>query len=260
MRTDTDRHGQARTGTDAVRRTARRGAGFTLMELLIVIAIMAIISTVAVGGYFGMMRAAAYSSAHAGVYNTLLLAKQRAVIDGKVTSLMILNATNYVVVRAVGRISHVDAGVAHDAYSDLSGALGTIDVFNLDSTGGGAFKKVTISRAIELRLKDEMGAPYTVPEGYRFEGAGAGFFLEGDRYGFALHGVQALPRGYLFTGALPREVRFNVDGSRIKPDSAPLEPITIEETIRKENKIRFEVAASGTVTDKSLLPEEEETP
>lgn len=242
-------------------RTSRGCAAFTLMELLVVIAIMAIISTIAVGGYFGMIRAAAYSAARDNVYNTLSLTRQRSVIDGKVTSFMILDATNYVVVRAVGRISHIDKNVAFDAYTDLSGAETKeagkqIEIYNLDAKDfkNGTFKRVTIQPA-DLSLRDPTvpdSEPYDKKNynvsGYRFVGAGGDFFAVGDRYGFALHSQQSLPRGFLFTDS-PQEIRFKEAGS-CDADKT----VTLAEKIRKDkNYIKLMIKKSGEIVDNSAV-------
>ena len=63
-------------------RTAPARAAFTLMELLVVMSIMLIVSTILVAGYFGMTRAASYTAAETDVFNHLQLARQRASLDG----------------------------------------------------------------------------------------------------------------------------------------------------------------------------------
>jgi prepilin-type N-terminal cleavage/methylation domain-containing protein len=225
-------------------------AGFTLMELLVVITIMGLISTIAVSSYFGITRAAAYSASHDTLYNTLVLTKQRAVIDGKMTSLVILNASEYTVVRAVGRISHVELGCAYDAYSDLSGAVSTepSEIYNLDTNTLTTISQTVTISACPLWITDSFGATYPATA-YKFNGAVAGFFAVGDRYGFPLHSKQVLPRGYTFAPPFPQEVRFNPDGS-----CAVAKEIVVVEKIRPSNQIKFAVAASGTVTDNSSVP------
>ena len=225
-------------------------AGFTLMELLVVITIMALISTIAVSSYFGITRAAAYSASHDNLYNTLVLTKQRAVIDGKMTSLVILNASEYTVVRAVGRISAVETVCSYDAYSDLSGAVSTTasEIYNLDSTLTTISQTVTISAEL-LGITDPFTGTAYPATAYKFAGAGSSFFAVGDRYGFALHSKQVLPRGYTFDPPYPQEVRFNPDGS-----CADAKEIVVVEKIRPSNQIKFAVAASGTVTDNSSVP------
>lgn len=53
--------------------------GFTLLELLVVMGIMALLMTVGMAGYFGMRRGAEMRSASAMVQTTLMLARQQAV-------------------------------------------------------------------------------------------------------------------------------------------------------------------------------------
>jgi prepilin-type N-terminal cleavage/methylation domain-containing protein len=226
-------------------------AGFTLMELLVVITIMGLISTIAVSSYFGITRAAAYSASHDTLYNTLVLTKQRAVIDGKATSLVILSSNEYTVVRAVGRISHLTPAVS-DAYADLSGAVSDkpSEIYNLDSTLTTISQSVTIQSGTQPIKDPFTGTDYDATA-YKFTGAGAGFFAVGDRYGFALHSKQVLPRGYNFTNsvAFPQEVRFNPDGS-----CAGDNEIVVVEKIRPSNQITFEIKASGNVKDNSSVP------
>jgi prepilin-type N-terminal cleavage/methylation domain-containing protein len=229
-------------------------AGFTLMELLVVITIMGMISTIAVSSYFGVTRAAAYSASHDNVYNTLVLTKQRAVIDGKTTSLVILNASEYTVVRAVGRVSGVEASCSYDAYADLSGAVSTgVEIYNLDASAP-TNMTVTISFESSFGMRDPFAGVDYPATAYKFAGAGSSFFAVGDRYGFALHSKQVLPRGYTFEAAeapappFPQEVRFNPDGT-----CATVNAIVIVEKIRPSNRIEFEIKASGTVIDNSAV-------
>ena len=65
---------------------ARRG--FSLLELLAVMSIMAMLSTLAVTSYFGAIRGMASRGAKKHFQNTLLLARQRACIDGARVRLM----------------------------------------------------------------------------------------------------------------------------------------------------------------------------
>lgn len=61
----------------------KRSSGFTLIELMVVIGIMVLISSIVVTGSFGMSRASGYMAAENVVYNTLQAARQKACTDGK---------------------------------------------------------------------------------------------------------------------------------------------------------------------------------
>lgn len=63
------------------RRGARRtlSAGFTLLELLVVMGIMLLLMSTGVAGYFGMRRGAEMRGASSTVQTTLMLARQQAI-------------------------------------------------------------------------------------------------------------------------------------------------------------------------------------
>lgn len=110
----------------------REKAGFTLLELLTVMAIMALLSTFAVTSYFGAIRGMTRRSAIKHLVNTLELAKQRAAMEGVNVSVLIYNEKtgdknnkdayipSYVIVRELGRVSHEDkADMIYDEFTPL---------------------------------------------------------------------------------------------------------------------------------------------
>ena len=101
-------------------------AAFTLMELLVVMSIMLIVSTILVAGYFGMTRAASYTAAETDVFNHLQLARQRASLDGTRVFFLLIDSNSYVLVHGAGTLTKdMDSktfGGRHrfyDAYADL---------------------------------------------------------------------------------------------------------------------------------------------
>ncbi len=65
--------------------------GFTLLELLIVMAIMIILMTIAVAGYGGIRRGAAIRGAVMTLRTTLMLARQEAVTKRKTVTVQFVN-------------------------------------------------------------------------------------------------------------------------------------------------------------------------
>ncbi len=125
--------------------------GFTLMELLAVMAIMAVLTTFAVTSYFAAINGMAKRSAVKHVVNTLVLARQRACMEGVRVSVVFFNemkgyekdsdgelltssgheilSPTYVICRAVGHLSYVDSsGVIGDEFADLDKMFGTEDL------------------------------------------------------------------------------------------------------------------------------------
>ncbi len=117
-------------------RPAAARRGFSLLELLAVIAIMALLSTMAVTSYFSAVRGMASRSAKRHFENALVQARQRACMDGVRVSLMAFNeslsydttgqkiqesAGCYVVCREIGRISWVPDSQTYlvDEFADL---------------------------------------------------------------------------------------------------------------------------------------------
>lgn len=115
--------------------SARRG--FTLLELLTVVMIMALLSMLALTSYFSAIRGMAQRGAGEHFINTLAQARQRACIDGTRVSVMAFNqlhsyseenkpifTPSYVVCRALGRISMVNGDVLFDEFNDLEQLFG----------------------------------------------------------------------------------------------------------------------------------------
>lgn len=100
-----------------------RSRGFSLMELLAVMSIMALLTTLAVTSYFGAVRGMARRSAVKHFANTLILARQRACMENVRISVVVFNeligekdtnlspadvTPSYVVCKMLGRLSLVD--------------------------------------------------------------------------------------------------------------------------------------------------------
>ncbi|MDD4621790.1 MAG: type II secretion system protein [Kiritimatiellae bacterium] len=110
----------------------RRRSGFSLLELLAVMSIMAMLSTVAVTGYFSAVRGMARRSAVKHLVNTLVLARQRACLEGARISVMLYNENtgddeqgsaavvpSYVVCKEIGTISNISGDRLIDEFETL---------------------------------------------------------------------------------------------------------------------------------------------
>ena len=111
--------------------------GFSLMELLAVMAIMGILSTMAITGYFSAVRGMARRRAVSNLVAALSQARQRACIDGTRTALVCYNVKSdanstdlktvsptYVVCKALGRVTSIASGKIGDEFTPLDKIFG----------------------------------------------------------------------------------------------------------------------------------------
>ncbi|MDD4870367.1 MAG: prepilin-type N-terminal cleavage/methylation domain-containing protein [Kiritimatiellae bacterium] len=97
--------------------------GFTLLELLTVMAIMAIVSSIAIMGYFAAVRGSGTRSAIEHMTQMISLARQTAIMQGKKVIVVFgQDRTNgwYSLCRAEGAITSVSSGYITDEYADWS--------------------------------------------------------------------------------------------------------------------------------------------
>jgi prepilin-type N-terminal cleavage/methylation domain-containing protein len=212
--------------------------GFSLLELMAVMAIVALLSTLAVTSYFSAIRGMAWRSAQRNLTNALTFARQRASIDGCRVSFLMFNeigaytddggiedlASSYVVCREIGRLSYVkNNNLLVDEFLDLD------QLFKGDSTadvGVGALRLYNMTagfrdtvRQAAVKLPDgdfSREAPYSSPtvplqiDVYGFErlsgekssnsggNASSADWIVGDVYGVEAMPAQTLPKGYAF--------------------------------------------------------------
>lgn len=107
--------------------------GFSLMELLAVMAIMGILATVAVTGYFSAVRSMTRRRAVSNFVATLQQARQRACIDGTRMAVVCYpentqsstpQANLYVVCKALGRVTSVSGSQIGDEFTPLDTIFG----------------------------------------------------------------------------------------------------------------------------------------
>ena len=116
--------------------TSTTKGGFTLVELLVVVGIMASMATLSIGGYFAVSRGMADRGALAAATSVIVLAQERACIDLTPTVVYFYNevvqrededagvdrvvAGVAVAVRRAGRVTRVAANSIGDEFADLN--------------------------------------------------------------------------------------------------------------------------------------------
>lgn len=236
----------------------KKRRGFSLLELLAVMSIMALLSTLAVTSYFSAVRGMANRSARRNFENSLVLARQRACIDGARVSLIAFNevaaydtdgktvkdlAASYVVCKEIGRLTLVSGNYLYDEFSDLKQLFG-------ENTSGDSFSS-TYRGGIRLYNLDvgswTMVKPYVVQKdegsqaklpysdvSYQFKahafemmsgtgtkstGTGTRDWKAGDAYGVEVAPVQSLPKGFTF-GELSDTDMTDVQHVTFEPDGS----------------------------------------
>jgi len=128
--------------------------GFSLLELLAVMSIMGLLTTLAVTSYFGAARGMARRGAIKHMVNTLTLARQRACMDNARVSVVLYNEVSgildddsggtkkavtpsYVVCKEVGKITMVTGNYLIDEFNALDNMFATVPLDNAASYKGG---------------------------------------------------------------------------------------------------------------------------
>ena len=216
-------------------RKKRSVGGFSLLELLAVMSIMALLSTLAVTSYFGAVRGMSIRSAKRHFENALVQARQRACIDGARVSLIAFNeitafesnskeikemAACFVVCKEMGRISYVSGAYLFDEFSELKQLFGTdsssgsgdlsreggIRLYNLNEGSWTLVRPFVEKRELGSQSRLLYSGGTLTFEVYAFESTGvkssnAGTSWEvGDAYGIEVSPVQSLPKGFTFSG------------------------------------------------------------
>lgn len=216
-------------------------SGFTLLELIAVIGIIAIMSLVVLGGFNGIGRALARESGESTLRRALNLARQQACVDGQDVYVWVTGVNSFAVVRKAGTvtdrktsaslsfdyaggkksISDLGNGNAlwvYDAYADLGAAgLGiSFDDETWDDVSVHAvldnYKGLLIFDMEDGTMANVVVAPMfnTAADAWVFgvnkDEAGSSF-SEGHDYGWLVMPQQSLPKGYVFEGS------YKEDGS-----------------------------------------------
>ena len=192
----------------------KRQDGFTLIELMVVMGLMILISSIVVSGTFGMTRSSSYRVAEDIVFNTLQMARQRACTDGKrvIVAFMVDRSDNYEdnalsIIEATGTITEeVTENYIQDRCATLSKYTGsgvrvsgesTNTVWNLRT--GAKFTGFTLTitpiEGVPLPGRNNDSYSYSVSQIRPKGGFDRTFWAKGDPYGFQVGQSQTLPKG-----------------------------------------------------------------
>lgn len=263
----------------------RRSGGFTLLELIAVIGIVALMATVVVGGFTGMAEAMARTAAWQSLQRAVMLAREDATIDGNDTYLFAVDVDRFCLVRKAGVVTGVVNGERPwgigestknckwivDEYADLADRWESLGV-TLQTTADGDLTTEAATLA-EIITEDYDGtlvfdidtgsyARITTPSHWESSidawvfgvEKGASGFAVNNRYGWVTQPVYALPEGWVFEGT------WNDDGT--KKDSA-IKNIKVHfepgGKLEKSVSIKLEKPASGqkmeiSVTNTGVKP------
>ncbi|MDA3923741.1 MAG: prepilin-type N-terminal cleavage/methylation domain-containing protein [Kiritimatiellae bacterium] len=260
----------------------KRVYGFSLLELLAVMSIMGLLTTLAVTSYFSAARGMARRGAVKHLVNSLVLARQRACMDNARVSVFIYNefkgiivkdsggteesvVPSYVVCKETGKITMVQGSYLVDEFNALDKTYETFEknkhsasykggfrLYNL-SVGGFSFvypwvvnvaKNVLTARDSPYKSRIEQNI-----NAWAFEiSRDAINWNVGDSYGIESAPSQTLPRGYQIDNIGDDKndfmvVTFLSDGRALKAET-----ITLEETRMPLKKTKIKVTTQGLIT------------
>ncbi len=251
-----------------------KNAGFSLLELLAVMSIMALLTTLAVTSYFSAVRGMGRRSAVNNLANTLIQARQRACMDNARVSVVMFNEVvgietkdvkpSYVICKAIGKITYYSSPKLVDEYTALdtvfgtenlgSGYKGVMKLYNL-SQGGFSYVYPWVQEyQLNCASASKSNTPYTLNT-YAFEinnsvatGQGGNVWKVGDSYGVEAAPVQNLPRGFLIKNL--EESHTKVEYVTFLPDGRSLsrKTITIRELRPPNKSVSMTVSTDGQIS------------
>ncbi len=204
---------------------------FTLIELLLVIAIMGLMGTAAVGGYRAMQRGMEERGVMQNASQFIRSAYQRAQVDRTPVAIYFWNETireetqdesivvvgKAVAVRQMGRISYIDGSYLCDEFGDLKFRCANDDDSEMGSAGspnnaagialyrmkGNEVTRTLVTpetelRDVEIRLVSSEEIRPIELYGFKIVDGGVGNWRKGDAYGMEFSEIQ-LPHNFIFT-------------------------------------------------------------
>lgn len=234
--------------------------GFSLMELLAVMAIMGILSTLAVTGYFSAVRGMTRRRAVSNLIAALNQARQRASIDGTRTALICYNvkhvatpnlsdlrtfSPSYVICKALGRVtcnnpSSVLGGnpLFGDEFTPLDKVFGAVSsdysfgsrrLYNLSDKEWSEVGDTVTLGAYNANLKSSLtGENLPTTEMlwcFTKKGGGNASWKVGDLYGIEVSPPEVLPKNIYFqtlgAGTGQITVLFDSDGCPKNQNGSP---------------------------------------
>ena len=263
----------------------RRSGGFTLLELIAVIGIVALMATVVVGGFTGMAEAMARTAAWQSLQRAITLAREDATIDGNDTYLFAVDIDRFCLVRKAGVVTDLVEGEKPwglngsskncmwvvDEYADLADRWESFGV-SFEKTDAGDLTE-DAQKLSDIITEDWDGTlVFDITEGTyarittpsHWESAidawvfgverGASGFAVDNQYGWVTQPVYALPEGWVFEGT------WKEDGTR---DNAAIKAIKVHfepgGKLEESVSIKIEKPASGqkmeiSVTNTGVKP------
>lgn len=216
-----------------MRRVPGQLRGFTLVELLVTMGLMALLATMSIAGYYGAVRGMTDRGVKQDLVSFLRLAQQRALVDQVPTAVFCMNrflrqgnqdlgeadrvVGMAVAVRMAGRMSYVKGNYLSDEYADLDKTYSTrraggnagstmrlwrmvknSNVNSCFSTVRDTVEKVNLS--VEELLMGNTTTNTSIWAFVKESGQGSAQWHVGDPYGTEIASLQ-LPHGYVFEGA-----------------------------------------------------------
>jgi prepilin-type N-terminal cleavage/methylation domain-containing protein len=174
---------------------ARQRAGFTLLELLTVIAIMVILMSIVGASYYGMSRGAALVGATSNLSSVISLARQHAVTH---------RTRAYVQFEQDGDEAFYTV-LIEDGRAASGGALLRVDTDRWvpETLEGGMIYNLSTGKSAEVEDNSSREISTKTPLVWR----------TGDRAGWVISEKESLPVGIIHDGDPPDTIIFKPDGS-----------------------------------------------